>query len=91
MTALYISLLQLICVCALGLQSLNVNNGHRLLAALTSVVISITSLLSLSLTIVRHDLSAVNIAAFITGSIVGILASMQMHPWLAARLGRKDA
>ena len=89
-TAAAIFAVQFVCVMALGLQSLNVNGGHRLLASITSVVISITSLAGTYLTLIQNDPSLGNVAAFIVGSIAGILSSMSAHPWLVLHLGAKS-
>lgn len=90
MTTASIFALQFLCVLALGLQSLNVNGGHRLLAAITSVVISITSLGGTYFTLIYTDPSALNVTAFIAGSVCGILTSMRIHPWLVERFGKKQ-
>lgn len=85
-TALQIFALQFVGVFALGAQSLNVNGGHRLLAALTSVIISVTSLTSLHLTLVRPSATWGDYAAFTVGSVLGILTSMNVQPRVAAWL-----
>lgn len=90
-TALAIFVSQFILVGALGLQSLNVNNGHRLLAALTSLVICVTTIVTTELTFIRNSLNLINALAFTVGSVSGILGGMRVHPWLARHLGKKKA
>lgn len=90
MTAAAIFTSQFILVAALGLQSLNVNNGHRLLAALTSLVICVTTLASTELTFMHDPLNLIKAVAFIAGSVSGILAGMSAHPWLARHIGKRS-
>jgi len=89
-TATAILVVQYVSVFALGIQSLNVNGGHRLLAAINSVVISVSWLGSTYLTLIRNEPSALNIVAFIIGGVAGILNSMSAHPWLVLHLGAKN-
>jgi len=89
-TAATIFAVQYLSVFALGLQSLNVNNGHRRLAALTSVLISTTWLTSTYLTLIKNEINTLNIAAFIVAGVAGILSSMSAHPWLVLHLGTKS-
>lgn len=88
-TATVIFAVQFVCVMALGLNSLNVNGGHRLLASLTSIVISCSWLASTYLTLIQNEPTALNVAAFILGGITGINSSMSAHPWLVLHLGAK--
>jgi hypothetical protein len=81
-------------VFALGLQSLNVNQGHYLAAALTSVLIS-TGHVALYKYMPEAQLE--QLAAYYTGAIAGILSSMWFHRrfkdwwtrWRGARRLRK--
>ncbi|HLX30765.1 MAG TPA: hypothetical protein VKV24_19995 [Casimicrobiaceae bacterium] len=76
-------------VFALGLQSLNVNGGHRLLAAMTSFAIGSCQLALFK--VLPGPTSPAEIACYLVGGPLGIVAAMGAHPWLAARLGRRIA
>jgi hypothetical protein len=73
-------------VFALGLQSLNVNQGHYLAAAGTSVLISTGHIALYKLV---PDSGALQIGAYYLGGIAGITASMWFHrrvrAWWTAR------
>lgn len=71
----------------LGLQSLNVNNGHKMAAFLTSFGIGASNLVLFKL---APDASGMEIAAFLTGAPFGIVASMYAHPWLVRLIGKKN-
>lgn len=79
MTELTLFASTFILVFALGAQSLNVNNGHYLLAALTSVVIGVGQMVLFKL---APNASWTEIAAFLLGGPFGITASMKSHPYL---------
>lgn len=68
-----------ILVFALGLQSLNVNNGHFVLAALTSFVVGSGQMVLYKL---APDASWAEIAAYLCGGPLGIMTSMKVHPVL---------
>lgn len=70
----------------LGLQSLNVNNGHRLAAFLTSFGIGISNLVLFKL---APNATGPEIAAFLVGGPFGIVASMLAHPTMVRWIGRK--
>lgn len=72
-------------VFALGMQSLNVNNGHYILAALTSYVIGAGQMILYKL---APDASWTEIAAYLNGGPVGIVLAMWVHPRLARILRR---
>ena len=72
-------------VFALGFQSLNVNGGHYVAAALTSFVIGAMQMLLLKL---GPDASATEIAAFLCGGPIGIITAMRVHPIWIRRRGR---
>jgi hypothetical protein len=74
-------------VFALGLQSLNVNGGHRAMAFATSFVIGGANLVLFK--VLPGPTGALEIAAYLLGGPFGILASMAAHPWLV-RLLRSD-
>lgn len=67
-------------VLALGLQSLNVNGGHRLLAALTSFMIGSCQLALYK--VMPGPTDAIEVAAYLLGGPVGIVAAMALHPRL---------
>lgn len=76
-------------VFALGLQSLNVNGGHRALAFVTSFAIGASNLVLFK--VLPAETSPLQIAAYLLGGPFGIVASMAAHPWLVARLRRAPA
>lgn len=75
-----------ILVFALGLQSLNVNNGHFVLAALTSFVIGSGQMVLFKL---APNANWMEIGAYLCGGPFGITASMWVHPRLAKIIKRK--
>ena len=83
--ALFVSTFGL--VFCLGLQSLNVNGGHKMLAALTSLGISTANITVLK--IMPGPTGFLEVAAYCLGGPAGILTSMAIHPWMVRRLGRK--
>lgn len=88
MNALFIFLSTYSVVLFLGLQSLNVNGGHKLLAVLTSFGIGTANIFILK--IMPGPTGWLEIAAYMTGGLLGILTSMQIHPWVLRRFGRKN-
>ena len=70
-------------VFALGFQSQNVNQGHYLAAALTSILISAGHV---ALYRFMPDASALQLVAYFAGGVTGILAAMYVH---RRTLGRK--
>ncbi len=88
MTALALFAATFFLVLFLGLQSLNVNGGHKLLAALTSLGISTANITVLK--IMPGPTGLFEIAAYCLGGPAGILTSMYIHPWMVARFGRKS-
>lgn len=79
MTELTLFASSFLVVLLLGLQSLNVNNGHFILAALTSF--GIGSMQMVMFKLAPHATWS-EIAAFIGGGPLGIIASMWLHPHL---------
>jgi hypothetical protein len=79
-------------VFTLGLQSLNVNQGHYLAAAVTSIGIGIGHVL-----LYRYMPGAnkVEIGFYLAGGVTGITASMWFHrrakAWLSLRIARWHA
>ncbi len=69
-------------VLALGLQSLNVNQGRRLLAFCTSFLIGFCNLVLLK--IVPQPTTWLEVAAYLLGGPFGILTAMFLHPRLVA-------
>ncbi len=67
-------------VLALGLQSLNVNGGHRTAAVLTSFFISACNLVVI--TKIPAGLTLIEITGYMAGGPTGILTSMALHPRL---------
>ena len=76
-----------VAVFALGVQSLNVNNGHYLAAFLTSFIIGAGNLVLLKL--VPGETSALEIAAYFAGGPFGIIAAMRWHRWFFRGKPRK--
>lgn len=76
-------------VFALGLQSLSVNAGHRLLAFANSFVIGAFNLALLKL--VPTAEAPAEIACYLVGGPLGIVAAMVVHPHLARALRRRPA
>ena len=72
-------------VFALGAQSLNVNNGHYIAAAVTSFVIGSGQMVLFKL---APHASWSEITAFLMGGPFGIMASMWAHPRIV-KLARK--
>lgn len=85
MTELTLFASTFVLVFALGMQSLNVNNGHFILAALTSYIIGAGQMILYKL---APDATWLQIACYINGGPLGIVASMWVHPRLARLLKR---
>lgn len=85
MTELALFTSTFVLVFALGLQSLNVNNGHYRAAAFTSFAIGSMQMILFKL---APDASWSEIAAFLSGGPFGITTSMWAHPRLAKLLRR---
>lgn len=88
MTELALFCSTFVLVFALGAQSLNVNNGHYVAAALTSLVIGAGQMVLFKL---APEASWSEIAAFVSGGPFGITASMWAHPHLVRVLKRRKA
>ncbi|WP_421885203.1 hypothetical protein [Methylibium sp.] len=73
-------------VMALGIQSLNVNGGHRLLACATSFAIGAANLVVLKQ--MPGHTTGLEIAAYLSGGPAGIWCAMALHPWLVRTLRR---
>jgi hypothetical protein len=73
-------------VFALGVQSLNTNGGHRLLAFITSFFIGGSNLVLFKLLPGPTDWT--QIAAYLLGGPFGIVAAMAAHPLLVRALMR---
>lgn len=88
MNALFIFAATFAVVLFLGLQSLNVNGGHKLLAVLTSFGISVANLFILK--VMPGPTDGLELVAYMTGGPLGIFASMCIHPWVVKRFGKKS-
>lgn len=86
MTELTLFVSTYVLVFALGLQSLNVNNGHHYAAAITSFAIGSMQMILFKL---APDASWSEIAAFLLGGPFGIVSSMYAHPYLVKIFGNK--
>ncbi len=86
MTELTLFASTFVLVFALGLQSLNVNNGHHIAAAVTSFAIGAMQMILFKL---APNASWSEIAAFLIGGPFGITASMWAHPHLVRILIRR--
>lgn len=62
----------------LGLQSLTVNGGHRVLAFFNSFAIGLSQLALFKL---APDATGIEIAAYLSGGPFGIVASMIVFAW----------
>lgn len=87
MNALFIFAATFAVVLFLGLQSLNVNGGHKLLAVTTSFGISVANLFILK--VMPGPTDGLELVAYMTGGPLGIWVSMCIHPWVVRRFGRK--
>lgn len=87
MNALFLFSATFFLVLFLGLQQMNVHGGHRALAALTSLLIAVANITILKL--MPGPTGWLEVAAYLAGGPLGILASMAWHPRLAAHFGRK--
>ena len=88
MNALFLFAATYFLVLFLGLQSLNVNGGHRFLSALTSFGIGTANITILK--IMPGPTGWLELAAYLLGGPLGIVTSMAIHPWMVRRLGRKQ-
>lgn len=88
MTELTLFASSFLVVLLLGLQSLNVNNGHFILAALTSFGIGSMQMVMFKL---APHATLTEIAAFIGGGPLGIMSSMWLHPRMVRILKRRQA
>ncbi|WP_416242758.1 hypothetical protein ACLSSQ_11655 [Azospira sp. APE16] len=87
MNALYLLAATYTLVLFLGLQSLNVQGRHRMLAAITSFGIGAANITILK--IMPGPTNILEVMAYLAGGPLGILTSMAIHPWMVRRFGRK--
>lgn len=80
MTALILFASTYATVLALGLQSLNVNRGHRVLAACTSFGIGAGNLVLFK--VLPGPTDWLEIAGYLLGGPAGIVSAMALHPVL---------
>lgn len=78
-----------ITVFALGVQSLNVNGGHKAMAAITSLAIGASNLVLLK--ILPGPTSWAHHLGYFAGGVAGILAAMHYQPKLAAFFRQRKA
>lgn len=83
MTALALFISTFVLVFALGIQSLNVNNGHHRAAIFTSFFIGSSQMVLFKL---APDASWIEAAGFLLGGPFGIYAAMRAHPYLVRNL-----
>lgn len=88
MTELTLFASTFILVFALGAQSLNVNNGHYIAAAVTSFVIGAGQMILFK---VAPHASWSEISAFLVGGPFGITTSMWAHPHLVRIIKRSQS
>lgn len=86
MTELALFVSTFVLVFALGLQSLNVNNGHYWAAAFTSLFIGSSQLVLFKL---APNANWSQMLAFVSGGPLGITASMYAHPHLVRIIKRR--
>jgi hypothetical protein len=72
----------------LGLQSLIVNSGYRLLAFSNSFAIGVANLTLFRL---APDATGIEIVAFLSGGPFGIVAAMEVFRWWKMKMERKTA
>lgn len=84
-SALFVSTFLLVML--LGLQSLNVNNGHHWAAFLTSFGIGASNLVLFKL---APDANTTEMLAYMLGGPFGILAAMWLHPRMALCFKRRE-
>lgn len=80
MTPLILFASTFITVFALGLQSLNVNGGHRVMAMTTSLAIGAGNLVLFK--VLPGPTTLLDIAGFLSGGPLGIVSAMAAHPLL---------
>jgi hypothetical protein len=88
MTALALFGATFFLVLFLGLQSLNVNGGHKLMADVTSLGISTANIVVLKT--MPGPTDWLEMSAYCLGGPAGILVSMYIHPWMVSKFGRKS-
>ncbi len=89
MTALILFGSTYVTVLAPGLQSLNVNGGHRAMAFATSLLIGTGNLVLFK--VLPGPTSALEIAAYLLGGPLGIVTAMLVHPALVRWYGRRSS
>jgi hypothetical protein len=87
MTAIILFTSTFVTVLALGLQSLNVNGGHRVMAFLTSFLIGAGNLVLFK--VLPGPTTEIETAAYLAGGPVGIVCAMVLHPVLVRWYGRR--
>lgn len=88
MNALYLFGATWALVLFLGLQSLNVNGNHKLLASFTSFGIGAANITVLK--IMPGPTGWMEVMAYLLGGPIGILTSMAIHPYMVRILGNRN-
>lgn len=89
MTSVYLFAATFCLTLLIGLQSLNVRDGEKLLAAVTSLGLGGANFVLLKLVPGETDLPA--LLAYLAGGPAGIVVSMLLHPWLLSVFARTSA
>ncbi|MEO8806403.1 MAG: hypothetical protein ABI433_09985 [Burkholderiaceae bacterium] len=87
MTAIALLLASFVVVFALGFQQMNVAGRHYVLAVITSFAIGSATLVQFKY--LPGPTSPVELAAYFTGSALGIVTSMWAHPALLRFIERR--
>lgn len=88
-----IFLAQFVMIWFLGLQSINVNRGHKLIAALTSFCLGVAGFyVTGTIAEVYHEgMFTSMFLSFVLAGPCGIVSAMYCHPRIIKALGRKDS
>ena len=89
MNALFLFAATYALVLFLGLQSLNVNGNHKLMAGFTSFGIGAANITILK--IMPGPTGFFEVAAYLLGGPLGIITSMAIHPWMVRKFGKRGA
>ena len=87
-----IFLAQFVMIWFLGLQSINVNRGHRLIAAMTSFCLGVTGFyVTGTIAEVYEDgMFTTMFLSFVLAGPCGIVTSMICHPYIIKFFGKED-
>jgi hypothetical protein len=88
MTAFYVFAAQYVYILLLGLQSLNVNNGQYLMAAVTSTLLGLFGFYLTSVIGDARDMEFTTLWwGFVLSGPAGITSAMKLHPYLKRLFG----